>query len=58
MGYHTFTRDALWSMALLVRGGYFFFNSYFLKSFVLSCIFYFIYVLIKKNQNNKEDYEK
>jgi len=53
MGYHTFTRDALWSMALLGHGGYMFFNFYFLKSFVLLCIFYFIYFLMKKNQSKK-----
>ena len=51
MGYHTFSRDALWSMALLGHGGIF------LIFFCLFQIFLYFYkfssVFNKKNQNSK-----
>ena len=44
MGHHTYTRDALWSMALLGQGGNFYFLFFiFFKSFEV-LYFYFIYL--------------
>ena len=44
MGHHTYTRDALWSMALLGHGGNFFFFS----NLCSLIYFYFILFFCKK----------
>ena len=49
MGHHTYTRDALWSMALLGLGGNFF--NFFFQIFVVLYIFIIFFFLIKITNN-------
>ena len=49
MGYHTFTCDALWSMALLGHGGDFF-NSYLLNLLYSLYSLFYLYFNRKKSK--------